>query len=478
MDEQAQRDTENQISIAEKGVSINERTEKFYEEQYESRFTFDESKYGTKQGAKIAKINFESRRDGFIAGRQIKNSELAIKGSIQLTEQNYITEPTPENRIKYEQALSLQDSKDAVEAKLDVADVAAAKTIKDRALGVTTAAAFSTWQSTVTEDDPDGDLNAAFKVIEDSNIPPEDKQEAESELKTRVTNRRAEDKLNLEAATKESIEAINGEINKGNFEGINIFIDAQPITETEKVKQKETASDYITSVRNFNTSANFVTSDETNITIDRIIRRTRSGDLSYDDAIKEYRKVSKDVKSTEGKTNLDNISSAVTISENVDEKRKSGDYDSRARQLRDSIERQTSLLLEPDEIDEVLVDLANKAELELAGKFDGVNYEKQDLVDEINRLMRKYTLSEAQMTRAVTARRLRLAESFEEQQEEIINSIRQLTEDGKRSEAKAVMEEAISLGFDLTEEGKAKSKEKKSKKSGISRIVNRLLGRD
>ena len=240
----------------------------------------------------------------------------------------------------------------------------------------------------------------------------------------------------------------------------------------------KTAHSYISSVNNSNTKADFVTSDDTNIAIDRIIRRVRSGDMSYDDAIDKYKKVSKDVKATEGKTNLDNISRAADQADNADDRRKSGDYDTRARQLRDSIERQTSLLLEPDEIDEVLVDLANKAELELADKFDGIDYEKEDLIAEVDRLTLKYSLSEAQMTRAATARRLRLAESFEDQSKAIAESIRQLTEDGKRDEAKRVLEEAVSLGFDFDEKGKpGKGEAKTKKKSGVNKIIDRLLRR-
>jgi len=338
---------------------------------------------------------------------------------------------------------------------------------------------FDAWQATVTEADPDGDLNAALDAIEFiEGLTGDQKQNAESTAKTRINNRRAEDKLQAEQNEVESVEQIKGKLNKGEFDGMTVFINTLPLSETEKNNQIKTANSYIASVNNANTKSNFVTSDNTNIKIDRLIRSVRSGEVSYDDAIDEYQKFSKDVKASEGRTNLDNISTASNQSQSADDRRKNSKYTTRNRQLRDSIERQTSLLLEPDEIDEVLVDLANKAELELGDKFDGIDYEDEELTAEVDRLMRKYTLSEAQMTRAVTARQLRLAESFEDQQKAITESIRKLNEEGDREGAKRIMEEAISLGFDLTAEGKARPTQKKAKESGIKRILNRLIGRD
>ncbi len=56
--------------------------------------------------------------------------------------------------------------------------------------------AFDAWQDTVTDANPDGDLRPAFDFVQASDAP--DKQEIESEVKTRVTNRRIENKIALE----------------------------------------------------------------------------------------------------------------------------------------------------------------------------------------------------------------------------------------------------------------------------------------
>lgn len=64
------------------------------------------------------------------------------------------------------------------------------------------------WQNTVTPENPEGDLNAAFDAVAALNIPEGDKQEIESEIKTRVTNRRAENTLQLEKSQEDARQAI------------------------------------------------------------------------------------------------------------------------------------------------------------------------------------------------------------------------------------------------------------------------------
>lgn len=77
---------------------------------------------------------------------------------------------------------------------------------KDSAMGD----AFNLWQSTVTEENPEGDLNTAFDFIQsDDRISNDDKQEVESELKTRVKSRLAEDRLAIDAQRSEDLDAIN-----------------------------------------------------------------------------------------------------------------------------------------------------------------------------------------------------------------------------------------------------------------------------
>lgn len=105
---------------------------------------------------------------------------------------------------------------------------------KEAVLNATSDAAFLVWSDTVTDDNPDGDLNAAFDVIENSGIPAEDKQEAETELRTRVTNRRAESKFQLEQVNQEDRESIVKLFTENQYAGIDKVIEATSLNPTEK----------------------------------------------------------------------------------------------------------------------------------------------------------------------------------------------------------------------------------------------------
>lgn len=62
------------------------------------------------------------------------------------------------------------------------------------------------------------------------------------------------------------------------------------------------------SLKELNKREDVVTSDETNIEIDRLVRSVRSGERTYDEAIEEYTtKIAKGVNPTEGAQNLDDI---------------------------------------------------------------------------------------------------------------------------------------------------------------------------
>ncbi len=92
---------------------------------------------------------------------------------------------------------------------LDIIDAAETKVLKEQAIENTTGAAFDVWQATVTEKDPDGDLNAAFDFIQNSDIPDDEKGNIERDTRSRIANRRAEKALELESAQEEQLTEIN-----------------------------------------------------------------------------------------------------------------------------------------------------------------------------------------------------------------------------------------------------------------------------
>ena len=81
--------------------------------------------------------------------------------------------------------------------KLRLASDAAVKKFETEQMKATVSeGAFDAWKGTVSEASPDGDLRVAFDFVQASDVP--DKQEIESEVRTRVVNRRAENKIALE----------------------------------------------------------------------------------------------------------------------------------------------------------------------------------------------------------------------------------------------------------------------------------------
>lgn len=137
------------------------------------------------------------------------------------------------------------------------------KAEKKVAIGNAVGIGFEAWQATVSIDDPDGDLNAAFDVIDALDVPEGDKQEIESELKTRVANRRAETKLEAEQADAKSVETINGWINKGELDGITDRIKKLPLTETRKTEEIKKVNAHIVAINKGNPSPYEQTDPET-----------------------------------------------------------------------------------------------------------------------------------------------------------------------------------------------------------------------
>lgn len=81
---------------------------------------------------------------------------------------------------------------------------------REQAVDNAVGSAFAVWESTVTEANPDGDLNIAFDFVDSiEGISGEDKKKIETSLKTRVQNRRAEAKLTLEQQREKSRDFLN-----------------------------------------------------------------------------------------------------------------------------------------------------------------------------------------------------------------------------------------------------------------------------
>ena len=182
---------------------------------------------------------------------------------------------------------------------LDVLDAAQAKV----AVGNASQIGFDLWQET-------GNLKDGLDAIEAiKGLTGAQKQNAESELKTRVGLREADDKVKAQEAETESVEQVSERLNKRQLDGIETFINGLPLTETQKTEQILRATNFSKAVNA--TKENIVTSDETNIAIDRNLNRIRNGELTYDEGLDVYRKLATNVNAKEGEQNLDDIRSAA-----------------------------------------------------------------------------------------------------------------------------------------------------------------------
>lgn len=122
---------------------------------------------------------------------------------------------------------------------LAVIDVAEGKVFVGNASQI----GFDAVQATVTPEDPDGNLTAGFDAIEAiQGLTGAEKQDAESQLKTRWTNRRAEDTLELEAQQEEDLDNINKLLyDEKDFTKAQVAIEASSLDETTQGKLLATA---------------------------------------------------------------------------------------------------------------------------------------------------------------------------------------------------------------------------------------------
>lgn len=233
---------------------------------------------------------------------------------------------------------------------------------------------------------------------------------------------------------------------------------------------------------------NIITSNTTRIKALKIISLVRSGTLTEDEGLEAYKRMTKDekVNGTDGKQFINDIFAAAKSAKDTEAKRRESVLSRREKQIRDAVETQFSLF-PPEDIDEILQDFANVAVIRFRDNFDegditeGTLSEFKNKVDgEVDDLIRKFRLSEEQQNRAVSARILNSAKTFKEQQIQTVKIITSLRREGKREEAKAITEEAISLGLFESEgeDGVIKKKKVSGKahlgKGALKRILDVL----
>lgn len=310
-------------------------------------------------------------------------------------------------------------------------------------------------------------------------------------VNTLVKTQRAETKLQIDEADKASVETINGWINKGEIGNIEARIKALPgLTETRKTEEVKKAKNYIEAVLNY--KDNVVTTDETRIKVLGVISDVKSGLITRDEGIEAYTQIAnakvsdivtmeprklRPINTTDGKTFINQIYAAGEAAKDAVQKRNNSTLKGREKQLRDAIEKQPSFF-PAEEAEEILKDFANKAVIELNDKFSEGDFTKDELDAEVNTLINKFALTEGQQLLAVSARQLDLAENLEQQQKSITEAVTSLRKEGRTEEAKAIMDEAISLGiFEQDGETIKKKKGKEKVKRGLlGKLIKQMTG--
>jgi hypothetical protein len=297
-------------------------------------------------------------------------------------------------------------------------------------------------------------------------------KQAFGDLKSRVTSRRAEVKLDVEQKDAESVEEISGWINNDELDGISDRIKELPLTETRKAEEVKKANDYVKAVNGYKENA--VTSDITRIKVNELLSDIEEGIITRDAGITAYTKIAKNniINTSDGKSFINSIFSSAKAAKDTVRQRQASVLSGRRKQLRDAIESQPNVF-DPQIATEILRDFANKAVIQLDDKFRDGDFKKADLDAEVNRLMAKFTLSETQQTRAALARELDLADTLTQQQESMTKIIKKLNDEGETDKAKDALDEAISLGI-FKPEGVAIKKNKGKKVNLKQGFLDRL----
>ncbi|HEC64583.1 MAG TPA: hypothetical protein ENI23_04765 [bacterium] len=260
---------------------------------------------------------------------------------------------------------------------------------------------------------------------------------------------------------------------------IDAMIDAIAINPTILDSDSNTAAEKIKtffSTWNSAVKEKVITDNSIRIRALKIIGDVRSGNISEDSGLFQYEALESEEKinSADNKGFINSIFTAAEEARDVVKQRQAAILSEREKQLRDAIEQQISFLA-PEESKEILKDFANIAVIEFNDKFREGEFKTDEIDTEVDRLMRKYSLSIARQTRAAAARQVSLAETLKEQQDETNKVIASLSREGKTQEAQDVLDEAIRLGIFVLEGNEIKKT--KGKKVNLSKgLIKRMLG--
>lgn len=221
-----------------------------------------------------------------------------------------------------------------------------------------------------------------------------------------------------------------------------------------------------------------VTDNSTRIKALSIINEVKRGDISLDSGLFQYTKLEKTepIESIENKGFINDIFKANEEAKDIVKRRRADILSGREKRLRDAVELQPSLIPDDEGRAEIMKDFANIAVITLNDRFRDGDFTKDDVDEEIDRLITKYTLSDEQQLLAVEARNFRLAKTLTAQQASITKIVDMLKQQGKDEEAKKVLDEAKDLGIFEIEDGQVK-RTKGKKKGPLAALRDIIINR-
>ncbi len=221
-----------------------------------------------------------------------------------------------------------------------------------------------------------------------------------------------------------------------------------------------------------------VTSNSVNVAVNLIVRDLEQRRENITNAVVRYNELAPLIKIEEGKGNIERIFAAEKAALNTEQKMINSAKDKRLNYLKDAIRNQPNFLF-PEEADEFLEDLANKADIEFSDKFPSDSkFTTPQLDEEVNRLLLKYSLGPTALSNAINEKQIRSAETLGQQQVAFRSVIKNLNAQGKKQEAKDILDEAISLGIFTRDGGDTKLEKDGPKKVNISKaLLDRILER-
>jgi hypothetical protein len=312
---------------------------------------------------------------------------------------------------------------------------------------------------------------------------PTEKQARLSNINTVEKARTNQRDVNSLTAANSAVETIYSQIvQKGSEADIELFA---KLILSDPIISNEDAVKAVDKVKTFYTTWNsaikepdgeeIVTSDATRIKALRVINAVKTGSMTVDRGLEVYSVISKveGVNGNDGKGFINDIFTAGETAKRVESIRQNEILGEREKQLRDAIEKQPNFFGD-DVAAEILKDFANKAVIELNDAFREGEFDQKQLDAQVDNLIRRYTLSEAQQLNASNARSLRLAETLKEQQESLTKLMESLREQGKTVEAQRIMDEAIELGI-FTKDGETIKKGTGKKRNIGIEVIKRIL---